>query len=282
MGPNGAGKSTLLKLLIRAEVATSGIVIVAGHDLRQLPEPRVPGYRQQIGIVFQDIRLFPEKTVFENVAFSLQVCASPPARTRDLVMEALDLVGLSNHARRFPAQISAGSSSGRHRAGHRALAAAADRGRADRQPPPDASWEIMQLLGEINRRGVTVVVATHDSAVVDRTKRRVVELTEGRWCVTSATAASRPTAPATARRPARPTGSPTARRLARRRGCPTAPHGAPAGASNGSAEHAAEPGSTLYPLLPPSGPSVLGRTTGQLGADSGLYPALAGADRPSL
>jgi cell division transport system ATP-binding protein len=109
VGPNGAGKSTLLKLLIRAEVATSGIVIVAGHDLRQLPEPRVPGYRQQIGIVFQDIRLFPEKTVYENVAFSLQVCGLPRRRrTRDLVMEALDLVGLSNHARRFPAQISGG------------------------------------------------------------------------------------------------------------------------------------------------------------------------------
>ena len=182
VGPNGAGKSTLLKLLIRAEVATSGIVIVAGHDLRQLPEPRVPGYRQQIGIVFQDIRLFPEKTVFENVAFSLQVSGLPRRRrTRDLVMEALDLVGLGNHARRFPAQISGGEQ--QRAAIARAIVRSPQLLIADEPTanlPPDASWEIMQLLGEINRRGVTVVVATHDSAVVDRTKRRVVELTEGR------------------------------------------------------------------------------------------------------
>jgi energy-coupling factor transporter ATP-binding protein EcfA2 len=146
--------------------------------------------------------------------------------------------------------------------------------------PPDASWEIMQLLGEINRRGVTVVVATHDSAVVDRTKRRVVELTEGRVVRDQRYGRFTPHgatngAPSGAHPNGAPPGTPA--------GVPHgATNGAPAGESNGSAEHAAEPGSTLYPLLPPSGPSVLGRTTGQLGADSGLYPALAGADRPSL
>src|ERR671925_2196230 len=109
VGPNGAGKSTLLKLLIRAEVASSGAVIVAGHDLNLLPERRVAAFRQQIGIVFQDIRLFPEKTVFENVAFSLQVSDAPRrGKTSDLVMEALDLVGLAAHARRFPNQLSGG------------------------------------------------------------------------------------------------------------------------------------------------------------------------------
>src|ERR687883_196829 len=107
VGGNGAGKSTLLKLLIRAERATAGVVIVAGHDLQLLPEARVAVFRQQIGIVFQDIRLFPEQTVFENVAFSLQVSGLRRQRkTADLVMEALELVGLQAHSRRFPHQIS--------------------------------------------------------------------------------------------------------------------------------------------------------------------------------
>jgi cell division transport system ATP-binding protein len=242
VGPNGAGKSTLLKLLIRAEVATSGIVIVAGHDLRLLPEPRVPQYRQQIGIVFQDIRLFPDKTVFENVAFSLQVSGVPRrGKTRELVTEALELVGLADQARRFPAQISGGEQ--QRAAIARAIVRSPQLLIADEPTanlPPDASWEVVQLLGEINRRGVTVVVATHDRDVVDRTKRRVVELTEGRIV-----------------RDQR--------------------HGRfmPGGAG---APRAAEPaGSRSYPVLPPSGPSVLGRTTGQLGADSGLYPVLPAA-----
>jgi cell division transport system ATP-binding protein len=182
VGPNGAGKSTLLKLLIRAEVATSGVVIVAGHDLQHLPERHVPAFRQQIGIVFQDIRLFPDKTVYENVAFSLQVSGRPrPRKTRDLVMEALDLVGLAGHAHRFPRQISGGEQ--QRAAIARAIVRSPQLLIADEPTanlPPDASWQIVQLLGEINRRGVTVVVATHDRDVVDRTKRRVVELAEGR------------------------------------------------------------------------------------------------------
>jgi cell division transport system ATP-binding protein len=251
VGPNGAGKSTLLKLLIRAEVASGGIVIVAGHDLRLLPEPRVPLYRQQIGIVFQDIRLFPEKTVFENVAFSLQVSGVPRRRrTKDLVMEALDLVGLADHARRFPAQISGGEQ--QRAAIARAIVRSPQLLIADEPTanlPPDASLEITQLLGEINRRGVTVVVATHDRDVVDQTKRRVVELAGGL----------------------------IVRDQRYGRFTPLTPSGVGQVAQVAQVPQVAEAASTLYPVLPPEGPSVLGRTTGKLGVDSGLYPVLPGA-----
>ena len=182
VGGNGAGKSTLLKLLIRAERATSGVVMVAGHDLRELPDQRVSAFRQQIGIVFQDIRLFPEKTIYENVAFSLQVSGAPRERkTRDLVMEALELVGLVAHARRFPHQVSGGEQ--QRAAIARAIVRSPRLLIADEPTanlPPDASWQIVQLLGEINRRGVTLLVATHDRDVVDGTRRRVVELAAGK------------------------------------------------------------------------------------------------------
>jgi cell division transport system ATP-binding protein len=182
VGGNGAGKSTLLKLLIRAESASSGVVIVAGHDLTMLPEKRIPAFRQQIGIVFQDIRLFPDKTIFENVALSLQVSGDPRGgKTRDLVNAALEQVKLTDHARRFPRQLSGG---GQERA---AIARAivrppqiliADEPTANL--PPDASWQIVQLLADINRSGVTTLVATHDRDVVDGLKRRVVELQAGK------------------------------------------------------------------------------------------------------
>jgi cell division transport system ATP-binding protein len=182
VGGNGAGKSTLLKLLIRAEAATSGVLLVAGHDLTQLPESRIPQFRQQIGIVFQDIRLFPDKTIFENVAFSLQVSGAPRrVKTRDLVMEALDLVKLTDHARRFPRQLSGGEQ--QRAAIARAIVRSPQILIADEPTanlPPDASWQIVQLLADINRRGVTTLVATHDRDVVDGLKRRVVELQGGR------------------------------------------------------------------------------------------------------
>ncbi|HEU5316569.1 MAG TPA: ATP-binding cassette domain-containing protein [Chloroflexota bacterium] len=182
VGGNGAGKSTLLKLLIRAEPATSGVLLVAGHDLTQLPEARIPTFRQQIGIVFQDIRLFSDKTIFENVAFSLQVSGAPRrVRTRDLVMEALELVGLTDYARRFPRQLSGGEQ--QRAAIARAIVRSPQILIADEPTanlPPDASWQIVQLLADINRRGVTTLVATHDRDVVDGLKRRVVELQAGR------------------------------------------------------------------------------------------------------
>ena len=182
VGGNGAGKSTLLKLLLRAEPATSGVVMVAGHDLTQLAESRIPSFRQQIGIVFQDIRLFQDKTIFENVAFSLQVSgAQRRGRTADLVNEALGQVGLLSHARRFPSQLSGGEQ--QRAAIARAIVRSPHILIADEPTanlPPDAAWQIVQLLAEINRRGVTTLVATHDRAVVDRLKRRVVELQDGR------------------------------------------------------------------------------------------------------
>jgi cell division transport system ATP-binding protein len=182
VGGNGAGKSTLLKLLLRAEDATSGVVIVAGHDLTQLPESRIPTFRQQIGIVFQDIRLFPDKTIFENVAFSLQVSGAPRRRkTSDLVNEVLARVGLTAHARRFPGQLSGGEQ--QRAAIARAIVRSPQILIADEPTanlPPDAAWQIVQLLADINRRGVTTLVATHDRAVVDGLKRRVVELQDGR------------------------------------------------------------------------------------------------------
>ena len=235
VGPNGAGKSTLLKLLMRAEVAGSGVVIVAGHDLRLLPERRVPAFRQQLGIVFQDIRLFPDKTVFENVAFSLHVSGLPRrGKTKDLVVEALDLVGMAHQGPRFPHQLSGGEQ--QRVAIARAIVRSPQLLIADEPTanlPPDAGWQIVQLLAEINRRGVTTIVATHDQEVVNRLKRRVVELSHGRIV------------------------------RDQRYGSFT-----PGGAalSNSSA---------LHPVVPPTGPSVLAAPAEQLGSDSGLYPTVA-------
>ena len=181
VGGNGAGKSTLLKLLIRQEVATSGVIMVAGHDLKTLPDRRVPAFRQQLGVVFQDIRLFPQQTVEENVAFSLRVAGMDRrVGARDLVAEAMDLVGMSGYARRFPHQLSGGEQ--QRAAIARAIVRSPTLLLADEPTaslPPDVSWQIIELLGAINRRGVTVIVETHDRDVVNRMRRRVVELDAG-------------------------------------------------------------------------------------------------------
>jgi cell division transport system ATP-binding protein len=181
VGGNGAGKSTLLKLLTRQEIATTGVVMVGGTDLRELPEHRVPAYRQNLGVVFQDIRLFPRHTIEENVAFSLRV-AGMDRRTdgRDLVTDALELVGITAHAKRFPHQLSGGEQ--QRAAIARAIVRSPSLLLADEPTaslPPESSWQIVQLLAEINRRGVTVVIATHDREVVDRMHRRVIELEGG-------------------------------------------------------------------------------------------------------
>ncbi|MBI3970025.1 MAG: ATP-binding cassette domain-containing protein [Chloroflexi bacterium] len=250
VGGNGAGKSTLLKLLIRAEVASSGVVIVAGHDLRLLPEKRVSTFRQQIGIVFQDIRLFPEKTVFENVALALQVSGSPRrGKTKDLAMEALELVGLTAHARRFPQQMSGGEQ--QRAAIARAIVRSPRLLLADEPTanlPPDASLQIIQLLAEINRRGVTVLVATHDQEVVNRMKRRVIELAAGRIVRDQRYGRFTPGLSGTV-----------------------------AGRPDGLDPSITSSSSALHPVVPPSGPSVLTQTGihSVVPDDSGLYPSVA-------
>jgi cell division transport system ATP-binding protein len=181
VGPNGAGKSTLLRLLIRAERPTSGCILVEGQDLALLDERDLPAFRRRIGVVFQDMKLFPQKTVYENVAFPLEVAHVGGREMRRAVMATLELVGLAAEARRTLGQLSGGQ---RQRVAiARAIVHEPDVLIADEPTanlPPDTAWEIVQLLATINRSGVTALIATHDRDVVDTMERRVVALHDGR------------------------------------------------------------------------------------------------------
>jgi cell division transport system ATP-binding protein len=181
VGPSGAGKSTLTKLLIRDELATRGEVYVDGHDLARLPRKQVPRIRRRIGIVFQDFKLLPTKSVRENVAFALEVTGTPRRRIRPAVDRVLALVGLSAQADQLPSTLSGGEQ--QRTAIARALVhdpriiiADEPTGNLD----PLISWEIIQLLLRINELGVTVLMATHDAEVVTALRKRVVALEEGR------------------------------------------------------------------------------------------------------
>jgi cell division transport system ATP-binding protein len=181
VGPSGAGKSTLIKLLIRDEVATRGQVVLDGHDLARLPRRQVPKIRRKIGIVFQDFKLLPKKSVWENVAFALEVTGTPGRRVRPAVNRVLSLVGLTAQARQLPTQLSGGEL--QRTAIARALVhdprliiADEPTGNLD----PLISWEILQLLLRINELGVTVLMATHNADVVTALRKRVVALEEGR------------------------------------------------------------------------------------------------------
>jgi len=181
VGPSGAGKSTLIKLLIRDEMATRGEVVLDGHDLARLPRRQVPRIRRKIGIVFQDFKLLPKKSVWENVAFALEVTGTPGRRVRPAVDRVLSLVGLTAQARQLPSQLSGGEQ--QRTAIARALVhdprliiADEPTGNLD----PLISWEIIQLLLRINELGVTVLMATHNADVVTALRKRVVALEEGR------------------------------------------------------------------------------------------------------
>ncbi len=181
VGPSGAGKSTLIKLLIRDELASRGEVILDGHDLARLSRRQVPKIRRKIGIVFQDFKLLPRKTVWENVAFALEVTGTPRRRIRPAVDRVLALVGLTAQSRQLPGQLSGGEQ--QRTAIARALVhdprlviADEPTGNLD----PLISWEIIQLLLRINELGVTVLMATHNADVVTALRRRVVALEEGR------------------------------------------------------------------------------------------------------
>ncbi len=181
VGPSGAGKSTLIKLLIRDEVASRGAVLLDGRDLARLPRRQVPRMRRKIGTVFQDFKLLPRKTVWENVAFALEVTGTPGSKIRPAVDRVLRLVGLSAQARQLPSQLSGGEQ--QRTAIARALVhdprliiADEPTGNLD----PLISWEIIQLLLRINELGVTVFMATHNAEVVTALRKRVIALEDGR------------------------------------------------------------------------------------------------------
>ncbi|MFI5101695.1 MAG: cell division ATP-binding protein FtsE [Actinomycetes bacterium] len=181
VGPSGAGKSTLLKLLIRDELPTTGEVILDGRDLARVRRRKVPELRRKIGIVFQDFKLLPARSVRENVAFALEVTGTPRGRIRPAVDRALAVVGLGAQADQLPTTLSGGEQ--QRTAIARALVheprliiADEPTGNLD----PLISWEIIQLLLRINELGVTVLMATHNASVVTALRRRVVALEEGR------------------------------------------------------------------------------------------------------
>ena len=181
VGPSGAGKSTLIKLLIRDEIATKGEVVLDGQDVARLGRRQVPKMRRKIGIIFQDFKLLPSKTVWENVAFALEVTGTPRRRIRPAVDRVLALVGLTAQAQQTPSQLSGGEQ--QRTAIARALVhdprliiADEPTGNLD----PLISWEILQLLLRINELGVTVMMATHNAEVVTALRKRVVALEEGR------------------------------------------------------------------------------------------------------
>jgi len=181
VGPSGAGKSTLIRLLIREQVATTGRVYLAGRDLARVSRSQVHRLRRRIGVVFQDFRLLPNKTVRENVAFALEVTGAPLAEIRRRVPRLLALVGLEDQAQQLPAQLSGGEQ--QRAAIARALVhdpailiADEPTGNLD----PVTGWEIVQLLLEINALGTTLVVATHNQEIVTALRRRVVALEQGR------------------------------------------------------------------------------------------------------
>jgi cell division transport system ATP-binding protein len=181
VGPSGAGKSTLIKLLIRDELATQGAVIVDGQDLARLPRRSVSMVRRKIGIVFQDFKLLPTKSVWENVSFALEVTGTPRKRIAPAVDRVLALVGLTAQRAQLPGQLSGGEQ--QRTAIARALVhdprliiADEPTGNLD----PLISWEIIQLLLRINDLGVTVLMATHNADVVTALRKRVVALEEGR------------------------------------------------------------------------------------------------------
>ena len=181
VGPSGAGKTTLLKLLIRDERPTSGEVILDGRNLARVPRRKVPELRRKIGIVFQDYKLLPTRTVRENVAFALEVTGTPRRQIRPAVDRALAVVGLAAQADQLPTTLSGGEQ--QRTAIARALVheprliiADEPTGNLD----PLISWEIIQLLLRINELGVTILMATHNASVVTALRRRVVALEEGR------------------------------------------------------------------------------------------------------
>jgi len=181
VGPTGCGKSTLIRTLIGEVKAASGEVLIAGHDVDRLPKRRIPHLRRRIGTVFQDFKLLPNRTVYDNVAYTLKVTGERRSEIRRKVPEILRLVGLQGKVHNYPDQLSGGEQQrvaiARAFVNHPPLLLADEpTGNLD----PETSIGIMQLLYRINRTGTTVLVVTHDREMVDKMRRRVIALEEGR------------------------------------------------------------------------------------------------------
>jgi cell division transport system ATP-binding protein len=181
VGQSGSGKSTMIRLLLREEDATRGEIYVGGKHLRRMPSWKVPELRRNVGTVFQDFKLLTDKTVFENVGFALEVIGKPKHVIDHRVPEILDYVGLGDKLNHYPDELSGGEQqrvSLARACVNRPLVLLADEptGNLD----PNTSVDIMRLLDKVNRIGTTVVMATHDQAIVDAMRKRVIELDRGR------------------------------------------------------------------------------------------------------
>ncbi|WP_427339851.1 cell division ATP-binding protein FtsE [Caloranaerobacter sp. DY30410] len=181
VGSSGAGKSTLIKLLLKEEDPTDGKIYLNNMDITKVKNRRIPYIRRNIGVVFQDFRLLKNKTVYENVAFAMEIVGSSSKEIRRQVPMVLSMVGLSNKAHSYPDQLSGGEQqrvSIARALVNRPTVLIADEptGNLD----PDTAWEIMGLLKEINRRGTTVLMATHARDIVNAMRRRVIALEKGR------------------------------------------------------------------------------------------------------
>ena len=180
VGSSGSGKSTFMKMLLKEVDPTEGKIIIDDININNIPRKEIPYLRRKIGVVFQDFRLLPSKTVFENIAFALQVTEAPPKAIRRNVPAILAMVGLTDKAKAYPNELSGGEQQ------RVALARA-----IINKPPilladeptgnldPETAWEIMEILKEINARGTTVVIATHAKDIVDEMKKRVITIQKG-------------------------------------------------------------------------------------------------------
>ena len=181
IGETGAGKTTATRLILKEELSDSGDIFVNGTDVNMLKRKELPFFRRKIGTVFQDFRLLPYKTVFQNVAFAMEITGTPKRNIEHMVPQILELTGLSHKANSLPSQLSGGEQ--QRTALARAMAnnppiliADEPTGNLD----PAASAEVMDILERFNRRGTTVLVATHAKEIVDRMQKRVIELNRGR------------------------------------------------------------------------------------------------------
>lgn len=181
VGPSGAGKSTFIKMMYREEIPTSGTITINGANLAKLKMSKVPLFRRNLGVVFQDFKLLPSLTVYENVAFALEVIEAQPKVIKKRVMEVMDLVGLKHKIKMLPSELSGGEQQRISIArsivnSPRLVIADEPTGNLD----PDTSWEIMKIFEEINNRGTTVVMATHNKEIVNTLKHRVIAIEGGR------------------------------------------------------------------------------------------------------